>query len=413
MSQQLWKAAISSTAVALCLCVAPALADAVTDWNETAVATVMAEKTNPTVASRNMALVHGALFEAVNAITGSFAPYKLKLAAPSGASPDAAAAAAAYRVLLALYPTRRAELDAAYAAALTDVPESAARSDGVAIGEKAAAELLKLRSDDGADAIIAYAAQGGPGVWQPASGETPLTPHWGKVRPWFLDGGSQFRPAPPPKLDSAQFARDFKEVKGIGGKTSQLRTEEQTDIARFWTPPGVPKWNPVARQLSAANGLSLAENARLFALLNLAAADALIACYDAKYAYNFWRPIAAIRAGAAGEAGDSAWEAAVPTPPFPAYVSGHACYAGAAQIVLESRFGADKVAPLTLTSATAPGVVRRYLRIKDIVDEVSNARVWGGIHWRTDQVEGEVLGRKVGDHAVRNFLRPASVGAVQ
>ena len=397
------------TALVLCLFAAPSFADTVTDWNETAIATIAAEKTNPPLASRNMALVQAAVFEAVNSITGSYTPYEQQ-PSPRGASPEAAAMTAAYRVLLALYPDRHTELDTAYAQALQKVSSGTSKSDGITVGETAAAALLQRRSTDGAETITVYDAPSGPGVWEPSAGATPLVPGWGKVAPWFLQNGSQFRPAGPPKLNSDQFSRDFKEVKQIGGKTSTIRTPEQTDIARFWTSSGVVMWNPIARQLSVAKRLTLAENAALFALLNMATADALIACYDAKYTYKFWRPTAAIRAGAAGDSPDPDWESAVPLPPFPAYVSGHACYAGAAQAVLESVFGTGQIGPVTLTSAGAPGVVHRYSHISDIVGEISNARVWGGIHWRTDEVEGEALGRNVGAYALKRFPGPITLG---
>ena len=195
----------------------------------------------------------------------------------------------------------------------------------------------------------------------------------------------------------------------IGGKASTRRTPEQTQIAGFWIPPGVPMWSPVARQLSIARELTLAENARLFALLTLSASDAIIACWDTKYAYNNFRPVTAIRSGTGRSElpTDPAWEPAVVTPPFPAYVSGHACFGGAALTALESVFGSGEIATVTIKSPNVSGYERKYNRLHDIAAEASNARIWSGIHWRTDQTAGEVLGRKVGSHALAQVLRPA------
>ena len=193
----------------------------------------------------------------------------------------------------------------------------------------------------------------------------------------------------------------------MAAKASTKRTAEQTQVANFWITPGPILWSQAAAQLSAARGLSLADSARAFALLHMAGADAMIACWDAKYTYHNFRPITAIRAGAGALPADAAWEPVIPTPPFPAYVSGHACYCGAATAVLGALFGAGEIPPVTLKSATAPGVERKHTRLADIAAEANNARIWGGIHWRTDQTEGEALGRKVGELAIATALKPA------
>jgi hypothetical protein len=311
-------------------------------------------------------------------------------------------------VLARLYPARQASLDQALEASLRALPESAARQDGRALGGQAAAAVLALRANDGAAAATTYVPRQGPGFWTPPAKVPVLTPHWGAVTPWVLAKGARFRPPPPPAIDSERQARDYDEVYRLGGKANTERSAERTEIARLWITPGVPTWNPIARQLSRAKGLSVQENARLFALLALATADALIGCWDAKFAYHGWRPIDAIRTGGVkGRAADPAWESAVPTPPFPGYVSGHACFSAAAQTVLEAEFGSGEIPTVTLSTATAPGLVRRYVKLSDIVEEVSNARIWGGIHWRADQEFGEELGRKVGRLVLETQLRPA------
>jgi hypothetical protein len=396
-------------AAALLLSIASAArADVVTDWNVKTIETLAAEKAPLTLGSRNIAIVHAAVFDAVNAVTREHMPYRARLQAPAGASAEAAAAAAAHTTLLRLYPARKAPLDAALEASLKTLPDDAARRDGMALGEQAAAALLAQRANDGAVQSVAYTARTTAGAWTVPSGMTPLAPHWGQVTPFALSSGAQFRAPPPPAPDSAQQLRDYDEVHRLGGKASTQRTQEQTDAARLWITLGVPTWNPIARQLSAAKGLKLQHNARLFALLNLAGADALIACWDSKYTYHGWRPVDAIRSGGVpGRAADPTWEPAIPTPPFPGYVSGHACFAGAAQAVLEAEFGSGTLPAVTLSTPSAPGVTRRYTKLQDVVDEISNARIWGGIHWRTDQTAGETLGRQVGQWVVQRELRPA------
>ncbi len=396
-------------AAALLLAIAStARADVVTDWNVTTIQTLGAEKAPLTLGSRNIAIVHAAVFDAVNAVSRAHMPYRARLPAPAGASAEAAAAAAAHATLLRLYPAQKAALDAALDVSLKPLPDNAARRDGVALGEQAAAALLAQRANDGAVQTLAYTARTSAGAWTMPSGVPPLGVHWGQVAPFALTSGAQFRAPPPPAPDSAQQLRDYDEVYRLGGKASTHRTPEQTDVARLWITLGVPTWNPIARQLSAAKGLKLQHNARLFALLNIAGADALIACWDSKYAHHGWRPVDAIRAGGVpGRAADPTWESAIRTPPFPGYVSGHACFAGAAQAVLEAEFGSDTIPAVSLSTPSAPGVTRRYTRLQDIVDEISNARIWGGIHWRTDQTAGETLGRQVGQWVVSRELRPA------
>jgi hypothetical protein len=383
-----------------------AAADAVIHWNEKAVETIAAAATPAPLASRNMAVVQVAVFEAVNAVKPSYRSYLSGVAPLPGASRDVAVAFAAHGALLRLYPERRPALDAALQDAVRGI-DGEALDAGRRLGERAAAAVLELRRDDGIAPAGSYTLPAGPALWVPPSGVAALAPHWGAVKPWVMAAGSQFRPSAPPAADSERQLRDLDEVQAVGGTHGSARTPEQTDIARLWITPGVPIWNPIARQLAAAARLSSEQNARLFALLAMASADAIIACWDAKYAYHGWRPVQAIRSGGVpGRTADPAWEPAVPTPPFPGYVSGHACFGGAAQVVLESVFGRGEVPRVTLTTASAPGVARHYTSISSIVEEASNARIWGGVHWRTDQTVGEELGRTIGRLVVDTQLRP-------
>jgi hypothetical protein len=360
-------------------------ADAVLDWNVIALETTASGPFNPPLESRNLAIVHVAMFDAVNSIVDDFQPYAVKLTPPTWTSPEAAAAAAAHLALVQLYPAQRATLDTAYAASLASIPDGPARASGIAVGETVATEILTMRAADGADvAIVAsYTPGTAPGDWNP----TPpaflhaLDPGWGSVRPFLLRKGSQFRPGPPPALDSWRYTRDFDEIKDIGSATSTTRTEDQTNLARFWISTAPQNWNPAARQVAIAKGLSLSQNARAFALLNLAGADAFIASWDAKFTYKQWRPVTAIRAadvdGNPRTIADPTWTPLLVTPPFPDYIAGHTTYAGAAEEVLEHVFGRHPRFVMILTSDTAPGVTENYTSFEDIADGVVDARVWG------------------------------------
>src|SRR5262245_46398517 len=272
-----------------------AAADAVTEWSEIAVATAAAGKHGASDASRTTALVHAAVVDAVNAVERRYTHYKVRIEAPAGASAEAAAVAAAYTTLVRLYPAQKATLDGAYAKSLGSIPDGRARVDGASVGEKVGAEMVALRADDGATAPNTYQPVTSPGAY--AVTTLPVSPHWGKVTPWVLERPSQFRPGPPPALTSREWAQDCMEIMDVGGKKSIARTAAQTDIARFWSVVGPASWAPLLRAVAATPGRTLLQNARLFALAEMAAADAYIAVFDAKYTYSFWRPITAIRNG--------------------------------------------------------------------------------------------------------------------
>ena len=306
-------------------------ADVVTEWNEIAVATATAGRHGAADASRTTALVHAAIFDEVNAIEGRYTAYKVKVPAPPGASPEAAGAAAARAALVRLYPDQKGTLDQALATSLGRIPDGAAKTDGIAVGEKVGSEMVGVRANDGATAPNTYRPVTAPGVYVVTT--LPVSSHWGRVTPWVLERGSQFRPGPPPALTSPEWTRDCNEVKELGGAKSSARGAEQTEIARFWTVVGPASWGPVLRGAAAAPGRTVLQNARLFALAEMAAADAYIAVFDAKYAFNFWRPITAIRngdlhgAGAIGRQAD--WEPLIGTPLHPEYPCAH-CITSAA-----------------------------------------------------------------------------------
>jgi hypothetical protein len=313
------------------LSVATVRADTVLDWNVIALKTTAVAPFNPPLESRNLAIVHAAMFDAVNSIIGEFHSYAVELSAPNGASPDTAAAAAAHFVLVKLYPAQQAVLDAAYATSLSGIPDGPAKMDGIAVGEAVAAKILVMQASDGAGAAIVapYTPGSQQGDWIPTAPafRPALDPGWGTVRAFFLREGSQLRPEPPPALTSPRYTRDFNEIKEIGSATSSARTQAETDLARFWVSTAPQIWNPVAPQVAIAHSLTISQNARAFAFLNLAGADAFIASWDAKFTYNQWRPVTAIREadidGNPETIADPNWTPLLVTPPFPDYIAGH------------------------------------------------------------------------------------------
>ena len=308
-----------------------AQADAVTDWN--AIAQVTTLPSNPPFATRNMAIAQLAVFDAVNSIDSEYSPYLVSGPAPAGASPDAAAIAAAHYVLVQLYPAAQVTLDASFAASLAAISDGNPKTAGVTWGESVAQQIVALRTNDGSATVVPYVPGSGPGIWipTPTAFLPALLPGWGLVTPFFLNSGDQFRVDSPPDLSSDEYTKAFLETKQLGSALA-VRTQDQSDVPRFWLVPGTQGWNSAARQEAIAEGTSLSQNARIFALLNVTGADAAIACWDTKFTYNTWRPVTAIRAadsdGNPDTDADPTWSSFVVTPPFPEYVSGHACYAG-------------------------------------------------------------------------------------
>jgi hypothetical protein len=395
-----------STALLMFPCVCAA--DMVLDWNEVALARVLAARQLPPDSARTMAMVHLAMFEAINAVERRYAPYAFTGRAPAGASAESAAAAAASSVLVKLFPDQAHAVEAAYAASMAGIADGYGKASGIELGREAAAQCLSMRARDGADAPSAYRPRTAPGVY--VLTVLPQGSEWPKVKPWFMGDGAQFRPEPPPALTSALWARDYQESRSAGARQSTARSAEQTEAARFWTVTGVASWNPVVRALALSRPLDLVDNARLFALVNMAATDAFIAVFDAKYAHGFWRPITAIRNGDIdgndATSRDSEWLPLVDTPLHPEYPCAHCITHAAIGEVLEAQFGKGEVPKITMTSPTAPGVERHWTRISDYVQEVDNARVWGGVHYRNSTHVGERMGRRIGALALQNFLRP-------
>jgi hypothetical protein len=384
-----------------------AMADVVSDWNSKGVAAGYTAGLRPDQHSRNMAILHIAVFEALNAIEPRYTSYRAPLRAEPGASKQAAAAAAAHHVLVRLLPEQAKDFDATLQATLAGVPEGAARASGLRLGEQAALAILADRTKDGAETPAAYRPFTVAGKYVPTM--LPVSSTWGALRPFALKSGDQFRPPAPYALGSAEWARDYNEIKAVGAKVGSTRTAEQTEIARFWQLTGPATYNPIALQLAQAKGLDALDSARVFALSAIATADAAIAIFDAKYAYNFWRPITAIRCGDmdgndATEL-DPAWEPFATTPMHPEYPCAHCTFQGSAAGVLQTLYG-DTVPRFTLTSTTAPGVNRNFERLSDYVADVVNGRVFEGVHFRTSGEVGAAMGRKIGEHTVRTYFKP-------
>jgi len=325
-----------------------------------------------------------------------------------GTSADAAAAVAAHDILVALFPAQLASLDAALDISLVRVTDVNIKASSVALGQRVAAAILALRADDGSDAPNTWRPVTAPGVYIPTS--LPAGSSWGKVTPWVLEKSDQFHPAAPPAVGSAAWGKDYNEVKSLGGKASTLRTPPQTETALFWSAATPALLSSATRALMDVPGRALVQNARLLALTSIVQADAFIAIFEAKYAYNLWRPITAIRVGDGqatdGTAADVSWEPLVETPLNPEYPSAHCMGTAAVAAVLEKEFGAARVRAFRVISPAAPKAVHSWTRLADMVEEVGNAQVWAGVHFRNSTVAGAAMGKKLGEYAWGKSLRP-------
>ena len=322
---------------------------------------------------------------------------------------DAAVATAAHRVLVERFPDQQAGLDDVYFAYLDGIPDGEAKTNGVLVGEEVGVGMLLLRANDGLDSIVPYVQRPpGPGVYEPTAPAPPLGTRMPHVLPLALENAAQFRPDGPPALRSREYAQDFNEVKYLGRVDSSVRTAEQTAVALFWTDHDIPQWNRNLLRLADARGLTAIETARMLAMAHVAGGDAMIGCFDAKYHYLSWRPLHAIqRADTDGNRRtlpDPTWQPLLPTPNHPEYPSAHACHTTAIAEALESFFGPGRLR-FSLDSLVT-GETRYYKRFREVVEEVNNARVWAGFHFRYSQEDGSRMGRKVARFVVRNFFQP-------
>ena len=384
-----------------CALPAGAQPSVVTAWNVVA-SSVTGNWRAPTIA-------HLAVHDALNAIDRRFEPYAVDAWAPPDTSPEAAVAAAAHRVLIRLVPSAAAVLDAAYAESLAAIPPGSARDAGVALGKYVADQLVDLRADDGFFAPQAYIPQPGIGSWEPTppAFAPAATPEWATMRPFAMISPEQFRPDPPPALTGGRYTRDYEEVRLVGALDSTVRTVDQTNAARYWAQLTQPAYNRIARAALDVHPLDTWEQARLFALLNMANSDANVSTWDAKYTYGFWRPITAIRSGAGDDNArtvpDPIWEPLLNTPNHPDYVAGHSGSSGAAVRVLQLVFGTDRIPTVSIGGS---GITRTFPNFSSIVDDVTTARVAAGAHFRFSCETAARMGRQIGQFTVRHYLRP-------
>jgi hypothetical protein len=383
-------------------------ADVITDWNKTAIEVMKAVNVAGNPWTRSMAMMHVSMSDSVNAVQNRYARFTPELPTDPNASAEAAAAAAAREILMRQYPGQKARIDAAFAATLETVPDSPARVAGIALGEKIATAVFSERQNDATNVPDTYRPMTQPGVWVPTT--PPLFPQYATAKPWGLERASQFRPDPPPQLSSALYARDYNETKEFGGAKSAKRTDAQSDAVRFWTQANLaPAWFQAATQVSARKGLGVAENARLFALISMGLANCFIVDWDAKFTYNFWRPVTAIRNG--DQDGndlterDAGWQPLNATPMHPEYPSQAGINAGAARGVLEAVFGSGPEGFVATDIADAR-LSREFKSFAEMDLEHREVRIWGGIHFRNSLEVGEAMGRKIADHLVTNYLKP-------
>ena len=396
-------------AVALIAPAPSAFADVITDWNERAVA-VVTGKMAPAAGQRVVTIMHLAMFDAVNSIDRRYRPYLTQLPAAASTSKEAAAAAAAGSVLASLNPQAEGELRSATAAYLATIPDSDAKAQGIKLGESIATKILEARASDGADAPDSYRPKTKAGVYVATPPMVSAT--WPSLQAFAMTRQSQFRPGPPIVLTGEQWAADYNEIKDLGAKASTKRSARQTEDARFWLITGPQSADPIVRQLAKAKEMSVLDCARFMALVAVAAADAGIAVFEAKYQYDFWRPMTAIRNGDIDDnpatERDATWQPIDNTPMHPEYPCAHCIISGAVAAAVEAALGTAEIPEVSMTSPTAPGVTHRWTNIRAYNEEVSHARIWAGFHYRFSVRVGQDMGRKVGRYVVDTIMQPAT-----
>jgi len=393
-----------------------AVGNVIIDWDEKAIGVLQTGTTPPPpTAFRTMAILHVAMFDAVNSIGPHYQPYKIRLAATPDTSKEAAAAAAAGAVLVKLVPDAAADVQSTLMTYLATLPDGEAKSKGVQLGQEVARRILEIREKDGASAPDAYRPKTKPGVYIP----TPITvgSQFPNVTPFAMTSPSQFRPKPPPSLKSEQWARDYNEIKDLGEKNSTRRTARQNEDARFWLLVGPRSTYPLPRQVAVASNMSVLDSARFMALVSIATIDAMIAVFDAKYKYEFWRPITAIRNGDID--GNPAtervatWQPIDVTPMHPEYPCAHCITSSAVAAAIEAVLGTEEIPEVALTSPFAPAVTHRFTDLHAYTEEVANARIYAGFHYRSSTIIGREMGQKIGEWVVKSVMQPVQAAMAQ
>ena len=402
---------VAAVCSVLCIGASTAQADVIFDWNGIAIRTLTTPPgVNPFFQARFMAITQLAVFEAVNAINGGYESYLGTPAAPPGASAEAAAIAAAHKVLVTYFPAASAALDADRAASLAAIPNSPAKTAGITVGEAAALAMIANRVNDGSAPVPPYIpSPGAPGEWQLTPGcAAGALAQWPTMKPFGIQNPAEFVPVPPPALGSNLYVKDYREVKSVGAIDSTERPPDRADVTRYYAALSPTQaMNMAAQQLSAARGDSLSENAWALALLNMTINDAFIVSFKTKYQYNLWRPVTAVRLGDTDgnrkTDPDPLFSPFISTPCFPSYPSNHAAGTNSGLEILRRIYGAAGHS-LTMPHPTLP-LTLHYSALKQIADDVDDARVFGGIHFRFDQVEGGRLGREVATDVYKHNLR--------
>jgi hypothetical protein len=431
--------------VLLCIVIVAVLAGSVfaatnpvNNWNLIVSQAALAAGQSPPVTSRTLAIVQVAVHDALNAIDSHYEPYAFRGTAPGGASVDAAIAAAAHDAAVGaiavgslpftgfgtklLQDAAVAQIDAQYAAVLANIPDGLSKSDGIGVGQAAAAAILAIRKGDHATDVVPYVPGTNPGEWQPTPNPVPsdppapadhlpaLLPGWGHVTPFVLRRSVQFDPVGPPRLSGPTYARDYNEIKAIGEKNSLTRTAEQTSIARFWYEASALTWSRIGRIVAQSQGLGAWQTARLLALVNLAVADGYIGGFETKYEFNFWRPVTAIRAGDTDgndrTVADSLWSSLLNTPAIPDYTSTHSVAGGAASNVMHRFFRTDNVAFSLTSGPPFAGLTRSFSSFSQAATENGESRIYAGIHFRSAVGDGIKQGNQIGNFVFTHALRP-------
>ena len=400
---------VAAVALSAVFAAAPAHADVVTDWNVASLDVMNAANVAGAPAARALAITHVAMADAINTVQNRYARYAYKGALQPSASAEAAASSAARSALLAMFAAQRERIEAAHAAAMAGVPSGPAKDAGIKVGEEAAAAVLADRANDDSSVPDTYRPITAPGVWVPTT--PPLTAQYARARPWGFDKPDRYRPGPPPELTSAVYARDYNETKDLGGARSTQRTPAQTEAVKFWSQANFTlSWHQVARQLAAARQMNLADCSRTFALMSLGVANTFIVDWDAKFHYNFWRPVTAVRNGdqdnnPATER-DAAWTPLNATPMHPEYPSQAAIISGTASALLAQVAGDRNAGPLTLVDSADPKLTRTIGGLVALAEEQRSVRIWGGIHFRNSLETSERMGRALAEHALATLYTP-------
>jgi hypothetical protein len=383
----------------------------ITDWNAVAFDIMRAGNVDGAPAARTLAILHVSMADAVNTTQSRYTRYAYRGKLQPEASPDSAAASAARAALVTLFPAQRATIEEVYAAKMRAITDGPGKDAGATIGAEAAAAVIADRADDKASVPDTYRPVTTAGAWIPTT--PPLTAQYARVKPWGFERPDQFRPGPPPALTGAEYARDYNETKTLGGTRSTQRTQEQTEAVKFWSQPNLGlAWHQAARQLAIGRRLELAECARLFALLSMAHANTFIVDWDAKFHYNFWRPVTAIRNGDIdgndSTERDAGWSPLNATPMHPEYPSQAAIQAGAASAVFAAVLGDLSASALIIVDSADPKIARQFASVAALAEEQRMVRIWGGIHFRSSLQASDQMGGAMVAHMVETVSRPVS-----